>query len=186
VTAGQAKELKLPLTIEVQQQQITVNDENQGVSIDPEKNAGAMVLKDRDLDALSDDPDELQNELQALAGPAAGPSGGQIWRQQLGRLPGPRRYLRAAKLFDCDDGKANPPLRHAPSRLQRCELLHIRKQRNLHIQHHCLLPGIYAGAVFRNSDKQSTRTSTSLRWGAVFSGRLALDTKSDGRAWPSL
>jgi len=55
VTAGQAKELKLPLTIEVQQQQITVNDENQGVSIDPEKNAGAMVLKDRDLDALSDD-----------------------------------------------------------------------------------------------------------------------------------
>ena len=55
MTAGQAKELKLPLTIEVQQQQITVNDENQGVSIDPEKNAGAMVLKDRDLDALSDD-----------------------------------------------------------------------------------------------------------------------------------
>ena len=29
--------------------------------------------------ALSDDPDELQNELQALAGPSAGPGGGQIY-----------------------------------------------------------------------------------------------------------
>ena len=38
-----------------------------------------MVVKGSDLDALSDDPTELQNELQALAGPAAGPNGGQIY-----------------------------------------------------------------------------------------------------------
>ena len=38
-----------------------------------------MVIKGSDLDALSDDPTELQNELQALAGPAAGPNGGQIY-----------------------------------------------------------------------------------------------------------
>ena len=76
---GQAKDLKLALTIAVQQQDITVSGQNQGVGINPDQNGGALVLKDSDLDALSDDPDELQNELQALAGPAAGPNGGQIY-----------------------------------------------------------------------------------------------------------
>ncbi len=37
------------------------------------------MLKDKDLDALSDDPDELASQLQALAGPAAGPNGGEIY-----------------------------------------------------------------------------------------------------------
>jgi hypothetical protein len=37
------------------------------------------VIKGEDLQALSDDPDELQSELEALAGPAAGPNGGQIY-----------------------------------------------------------------------------------------------------------
>jgi hypothetical protein len=79
VTAGHAEELKLSIAIAMQQQQVTVDDQKQGVSIEPDKNSGAMVLKGGDLDALSDDPDELQNELQALAGPAAGPNGGQIY-----------------------------------------------------------------------------------------------------------
>lgn len=79
VQDGQMKELKLTLAIAVQQQEVTVNGQNQGVSINPDQNGGAMVLKNSDLDALSDDPDELQNELQALAGPAAGPNGGQIY-----------------------------------------------------------------------------------------------------------
>jgi hypothetical protein len=79
LTAGQAKELNLPLTIAVEQQDVTVSGETQGVSINPDQNANAMVLKGGDLDALSDDPNELQNELQALAGPAAGPNGGQIY-----------------------------------------------------------------------------------------------------------
>jgi hypothetical protein len=79
VTAGQTKELNLPLAIAVEQQEVLVTGENQGVSINPDQNAGAMVIKGSDLDALSDDPNELQNELQALAGPAAGPNGGQIY-----------------------------------------------------------------------------------------------------------
>ena len=76
---GQSKELNLPLTIEVEKQDVTVESEDQGVSISPDQNAGAIVIKGSALDALSDDPDELQNELQALAGPAAGPNGGQIY-----------------------------------------------------------------------------------------------------------
>src|SRR5207253_6504004 len=42
-------------------------------------NASSVVISGKDLDALSDDPDELQSELQALAGPSAGPNGGQIY-----------------------------------------------------------------------------------------------------------
>lgn len=45
----------------------------------PAKQCGATVLKDKDLDALPDDPDELESALQALAGPSAGPNGGQIY-----------------------------------------------------------------------------------------------------------
>jgi len=79
LTPGEVKDLNLSLTIEVEKQQVTVEGQNQGVSINPEENAGAVVIKGSALDALSDDPDELQNELQALAGPAAGPNGGQIY-----------------------------------------------------------------------------------------------------------
>ncbi len=77
--AGQSKSLNLPLAIAVQQQQVQVEGETQSVGISSEQNAGSMVLKGSDIDALSDDPTELQNELQALAGPAAGPTGGQIY-----------------------------------------------------------------------------------------------------------
>jgi len=79
VAAGQAKELNLPLTIAVENEEVEVSGQNQGVSINSDQNASAMVIKGSDLDALSDDPTELQNELQALAGPAAGPNGGQIY-----------------------------------------------------------------------------------------------------------
>ena len=42
-------------------------------------NASAVVLRGSDLDALSDNPDDLLVDLQALAGPAAGPNGGSIF-----------------------------------------------------------------------------------------------------------
>jgi hypothetical protein len=79
LAAGQSKTLNLPLAIQVQQQEVHVESENQSVSISSDQNASATVIKGSALDALSDDPDELQNELEALAGPAAGPNGGQIY-----------------------------------------------------------------------------------------------------------
>jgi len=79
LAAGQSKELKLPLAIAVEEQQVQVQGETQSVGISPDQNAGAVVIKGSAIDALSDDPTELQNELQALAGPAAGPNGGQIY-----------------------------------------------------------------------------------------------------------
>ena len=61
---GQARQLNVPLAIAVQQQDITVTDQNSGVSVNPDENSSALVVKGSDLDALSDEPDELQNELQ--------------------------------------------------------------------------------------------------------------------------
>src|SRR5262249_17113120 len=49
------------------------------LNTDPDNNKGALVLKGKDLEALPDDPDDLQATLQALAGPAAGPNGGQLY-----------------------------------------------------------------------------------------------------------
>lgn len=79
ISASQVRVLNLPLKIAVQQQQLTVPGETQGVSINPDENASAMDLKGKALDALSDDPDELLSELEALAGSAAGPNGGQLY-----------------------------------------------------------------------------------------------------------
>ncbi|HLY20181.1 MAG TPA: carboxypeptidase regulatory-like domain-containing protein [Bryobacteraceae bacterium] len=61
-------------------QQVTVQDSaGPSVSTDPSSNSTATVLRGEDLQALSDDPDDLQADLQALAGPAAGPEGGEIF-----------------------------------------------------------------------------------------------------------
>lgn len=79
IAPGATKELNLSLNIAVEQEEVTVESQSQGVSLSPDQNASATVIKGSDLDALSDDPDELQSELQALAGPAAGPNGGQIY-----------------------------------------------------------------------------------------------------------
>ena len=67
--------------------------------MNPDENGGAIVLNGSDLDALSDDPDQLQNELQALAGPAAGPNGGQIYIDGFegGQLP-PKSSIREIRI----------------------------------------------------------------------------------------
>ena len=72
VPGGAVQHLNLALAIEVQQQQVTVT----GAELDasPENNASAIVIKGKDLQALSEDPDEMQSQLQAIAGsdPEAG------------------------------------------------------------------------------------------------------------------
>ena len=76
VEAGRATVSNLALMIAVDQQQVTVSDQGAGLDTSPDNNASSIVIKGKDLDALSDDPDQLQDELNALAGPAAGPNGG--------------------------------------------------------------------------------------------------------------
>ncbi|HEV2324587.1 MAG TPA: carboxypeptidase regulatory-like domain-containing protein [Terracidiphilus sp.] len=100
VAAGQSKNLNLSLNIAIQQQQITVTGSaGPTVSTAPDSNTNAIVLKGSALNALSSDPDELANELQALAGPSAGPSGGQIYIDGFtgGQLP-PKSAIREIRI----------------------------------------------------------------------------------------
>jgi hypothetical protein len=71
--------IDIQLSVAAESQEVTVSDDNTHVEVDPDRNASALVLKGTDLDTLSDDPDELQDDLTALAGPSAGPNGGQIY-----------------------------------------------------------------------------------------------------------
>lgn len=80
LTAGQNKSLNISLSLAVEQQQVHVSaSDSSSIDTSPDTNANAVVIQGKDLDALSDDPDELANELQALAGPSAGPNGAQIY-----------------------------------------------------------------------------------------------------------
>lgn len=98
VAAGDPVELTVALTIEAIKEEVQVGDEGQ-VSTDNDNNAGATVLKGKDLDSLPDDPDELEAALQALAGPSAGPNGGQIYIDGFtgGRLP-PKEAIREIRI----------------------------------------------------------------------------------------
>ena len=72
--------LNVTLVVASSKQEITVQDSSAPVvSTDPAQNASALVMHGEDLDALSDDPDDLQSDLEALAGPAAGPNGGSFY-----------------------------------------------------------------------------------------------------------
>jgi hypothetical protein len=99
VAAGQSKQFDIALQIQVEKQQVVVNEDTPTVSVDPTSNANSLVIKGKDLDALSDDPDELQNELNALAGPGAGPNGGQIYIDGFtaGQLP-PKSAIREIRI----------------------------------------------------------------------------------------
>jgi Carboxypeptidase regulatory-like domain len=91
LTPGAVRTLDVPLTLASDKQSITVTDTAPGahVNVDPSANADALVLRGSDLDALSDDPDDLADDLTALAGPGAGPNGGQIYIDGFtgGRMP---------------------------------------------------------------------------------------------------
>jgi hypothetical protein len=99
LAAGQSKQFDVKLQIQVEKEQVQVNSETMTVDTSPENNANAIILKGKDLDALSDDPDELQSELQALAGPAAGPNGGEIYIDGFtgGQIP-PKSSIREIRI----------------------------------------------------------------------------------------
>jgi hypothetical protein len=99
LAAAQVKRVDIAMAIEAEQQSVVVTDESPIVNVEAGGNASAIVLKGKDLDALSDDPDELSNELTALAGPSAGPNGGQIYIDGFsgGQLP-PKSAIREIRI----------------------------------------------------------------------------------------
>ncbi len=99
VVAGSPVVLNVHLAIEEQKEKVVVSDSTTQLDTSGGSNANSLTLKGKDLEALSDDPDELQDELTALAGPSAGPNGGQIYIDGFtaGQLP-PKSSIREIRL----------------------------------------------------------------------------------------
>jgi len=98
VAAGPRTTHDVRLVVTLEKQVITVTEE-QGLNTDPANNADAVVLKGQDLDVLPDDPDALASAVQAMAGPSAGPNGGQIFIDGFtgGRMP-PKESIREVRV----------------------------------------------------------------------------------------
>ncbi len=98
IRSGAPQTVDASLAVGLDKQEVTVTEQAR-VDVDPSNNGGALVLKGADLDVLSDDPDDLASDLQALAGPGAGPNGGQIYIDGFtgGRLP-PKESIREVRI----------------------------------------------------------------------------------------
>jgi hypothetical protein len=99
VAAGQIAQFNVMLDINVEQEKVNVQEEGPQLDVNPANNASAIVLSGKDLEALPDDPDELQSDLEALAGPSAGPNGGQLYIDGFtgGQLP-PKSSIREIRI----------------------------------------------------------------------------------------
>jgi len=73
------KNLDVILEIKLETQEVEVPSETTKPNTSPDDNKNAQVFREQDLDALPDDPEALAAALQALAGTAAGPDGGEIF-----------------------------------------------------------------------------------------------------------
>src|SRR6266852_6681508 len=63
VAAGQTVRENVQLSIQIRKEKIVVNSAASQLDVDPSNNANAIVLTGKDLEALSDDPDDLLAEL---------------------------------------------------------------------------------------------------------------------------
>src|SRR3984885_10918796 len=99
VITPQPMRLNVALTIAVEQEKVQVSDTAPTIDVNPASNAGAITISGKELEALPDDPDELQSDLEALAGPSAGPNGGQMYIDGFtaGQLP-PKSSIREIRI----------------------------------------------------------------------------------------
>ncbi|HEY1494814.1 MAG TPA: carboxypeptidase regulatory-like domain-containing protein [Candidatus Solibacter sp.] len=92
--------LNLTLAVAAISEKVTVADTSApALTTDASNNASAVVLRGADLEALSDNPDDLAADLSALAGPSAGPNGGSIFVDGFsgGQLP-PKESIREIRI----------------------------------------------------------------------------------------
>ena len=99
ITTDQPLRLNVAMAIQVEEQKVQVSDTAPTVDVNPANNAGAITISGKELEALPDDPDELLTDLQALAGPSAGPNGGQLYIDGFtaGELP-PKSSIREIRV----------------------------------------------------------------------------------------
>jgi hypothetical protein len=100
VERGQDANLNVVLKVGGVVQDVTVQAQDSAtVSVDSGNNASAVVLSGSRLDSLADDPDDLASDLQALAGPSAGPNGGSVYINgfSTGEMP-PKESIREIRI----------------------------------------------------------------------------------------
>ena len=99
IPAAASTTLDAKLKIGEETEVVNVDDTASQLSVDPDNNASSTLITGAALDALSDDPDDLQAELTALAGPAAGPNGAQFYIDGFtgGQLP-PKQSIREIRI----------------------------------------------------------------------------------------
>jgi hypothetical protein len=98
VAANRSVAFDVALNVAQAEAEVTIGEE-EPVNTDPNANASALVLREKDIEALPDNDEELAAALQALAGPSAGPNGGEIFIDGFsgGRLP-PRDTIREIRI----------------------------------------------------------------------------------------
>jgi hypothetical protein len=75
-----AQNLDLVLLVQGTKQQIEVQSQSGPIiSAESVNNASSIVLRGTDLQSLGDSQEDLSQDLQALAGPSAGPNGGELF-----------------------------------------------------------------------------------------------------------
>lgn len=77
VAAGRSSMQNLQLEIATVEQDVEV--QAAAVDTEPTNNASALTLSGSALKSISDDPEDLAQDLQMLAGPSAGPEAGEIY-----------------------------------------------------------------------------------------------------------
>ena len=98
VEARGRERFNIKLGVTLGKEEVTVGADST-LSAAADNNASAIVLGSSELDSLPDDPDSLSAALLALAGPSAGPNGGQIIVDGFtdGRLPA-RNSIREVRI----------------------------------------------------------------------------------------
>lgn len=106
IQAGKSVSLDFTLTVTLEQQDVTVNE--QGLGTEAERNADTIVLRGRDLETLPTDPQALSSILQAMAGGVQGPDAAQIQVDGFsnGRLP-PKEAIREIRINNNPYSAAN-------------------------------------------------------------------------------
>ena len=79
ISSGRAITLDLNLPISTQAEQVVVQGTAPQIEVAPESNASALAVSGNNLNALSNDPDELQSQISSLAGPSVGVGGAEIY-----------------------------------------------------------------------------------------------------------
>jgi hypothetical protein len=97
IKSGRTTSLDLQLSIAAVEQSVIVDQT--GVSTDADRNADALVLRDRELEALPNDPEALAAALQAMAGPSNGEQGAQVKVDGFsnGQIP-PKEAIREVRI----------------------------------------------------------------------------------------